>query len=1244
MRLHSSFLGALALFLGLSQSELLAQDCLNDNQNPTATIQPNAQGTTTVISTCSSGSQYSAIGPVLGGGDYEFKITAGGYITVREGTPDGPVIAQGTSPVVATPTQDGTLYAHWSSTAECGTIIGCRTTSVKLMLNCTQPVANITPVDDCPNNEFSLNVNIISLGDGNSVDLTYSVNGGAEQTITGLGLGVETIGPFTIGQSVDVAIAHESSPFCTIHFNDLTQEGTCPVIIDCDDQPLQQAYCYDDLEQVHWMYQSSNEMALGLYFSSGSIESNVGDRLRVYDGLDNNGDMIYENGPLATDLTGLQVIALSGSIYMELTTNGSGSCASNLYEEWNWEVSCLDCSGPTVNFEVLTDCETFEFNVEVEISDMGDADELTITNNGGAAPIIATSAGTYTVGPFVVNTPVVVTVEHPLNNLCNAASGPLVNPECPQPVFCGQEPLEETYCYSNNDAHHWIWQATEEHPLILVFSAGTIESNSWDHLRIYNGPNNAAPLLYENPTGTTNLTGVEVIASSGTIYMEMSSDGSVSCASTSSYATWEWQVGCLDCTMAAASFTVVPDCDEGVFNVDVDITTMGDQAEFEITNNGGADVVLVTGPGTYTVGPFLVNTPVTLFLANDENPLCTVVSPALVNPVLCPVLVPCGDDPLDYDYCYGNNDSHEWSWAATSEESLIIIFSAGTIESSTWDHLRIYEGEDNNGTLLYENPSGTTDLTGLQVTSPSGQIYMEMSSDGSGSCVSSSSYDAWQWQVGCLDCTAAQATYNVVTACDDMEYRVEVNILVLGSDPTLEITNDNGAETVVAMATGTYSVGPFPAGTPTVITLVNSENSLCNVSSEVLINPLCPTIVECGSDAINESYCYENNDDHAWHWKASGNHPLVLQFSQGTIESSTWDKLRIYNGPDNNSPLLWQHTQTSQFNLSGLELISTGTEIYMEMTSDASSSCASNSQTEWHWEVGCLDCTNPAATFSMVEDCVHHSFSIAVDVDSLGSGNFVRISNSLSSDTLSNILTGINMVGPFPMDSAVVLTVMNETNNLCRVSSNEFTSSWEPCVQEVCEVQVFDYCYANSDTAWFAYRAPEGIPLTIEFLRGAMGPDDYIQVFNGIEPVGAPLYQGNVIGDLTGLAINTTGNNNTMLLRVVSNDSYSCASGEISPPMRWTVQCGMVGIEEMQQGSFAMYPNPTRGEFTIQLPEGIRGNVELTVVDPIGRTVHQQTITTTLNRIDLQHVQSGFYTVRLQTDQWAGSKGLQIVR
>ena len=284
-----------AVALCAATAGVRAQGCTNTSQYPGETIIPDALGGLTPISTCSFFQEYSAVGPVVINGNYEFTVSGGGYITVHEGTFNGPVIAMGYSPVTATATVDGgTLFAHWNTDENCGTSTSCQVTNVQFMLDCTPPAATVMSVDDCPNNQFSLTVNVTSLGDGTSVDLLYSLNGGPVQTYqAGVSIGTYTVGPFTVGDVVNLTVAHSSDPMCNVHINGLVSNNTCPTIINCGGAPLDQTYCYINNDNNHWHYlRSTPGLPLIIIFSAGTIESATFDHLNIYDGPDNTGTLV----------------------------------------------------------------------------------------------------------------------------------------------------------------------------------------------------------------------------------------------------------------------------------------------------------------------------------------------------------------------------------------------------------------------------------------------------------------------------------------------------------------------------------------------------------------------------------------------------------------------------------------------------------------------------------------------------------------------------------------------------------------------------------------------------------------------------------------------------------------------------------------------------------------------------------------------------------------------------------------
>lgn len=143
--------------------------CTNTSAYGTATAP--VSGTTT-ISTCSYLSEYSTINSVQAATIYSCSVT-GGYITIHQGTPSGPVIAFGATPLQWTSTVAGTYYAHWNTNAACGLATGCVTSTITYVSPasaCTDPATAGTTVSSvtnaCPAAPFNLSLSGSTVASG----------------------------------------------------------------------------------------------------------------------------------------------------------------------------------------------------------------------------------------------------------------------------------------------------------------------------------------------------------------------------------------------------------------------------------------------------------------------------------------------------------------------------------------------------------------------------------------------------------------------------------------------------------------------------------------------------------------------------------------------------------------------------------------------------------------------------------------------------------------------------------------------------------------------------------------------------------------------------------------------------------------------------------------------------------------------------------------------------------------------
>src|SRR5690606_15099744 len=115
------------------------------------------------------------------------------------------------------------------------------------------------------------------------------------------------------------------------------------------------------------------------------------------------------------NLAGLTFTSSGATITVMIQSDFTGNCASNNYTPWDFDVYCQTCMPQSVAFNLINgDCTTDPsnptFEVEVNITDLGDADSLTVTDNLGSTPVEVTEVGIIILGPYVANSNVIVTV------------------------------------------------------------------------------------------------------------------------------------------------------------------------------------------------------------------------------------------------------------------------------------------------------------------------------------------------------------------------------------------------------------------------------------------------------------------------------------------------------------------------------------------------------------------------------------------------------------------------------------------------------------------------------------------------------------------------------------------------------------------------------------------------------------------------------------------------------------------
>ncbi len=178
------------------------------NGSAFATVALNTTGVVQSITTCVFAGEYNTITGATAGQNLTFTGSggAGNYLTVHSGTPGGPVLADGPSPLSFTNTFTGTLYLHVNTNASCGTDGSCHTTTVQ----CTS-CSVAAPANDLCANAIPIMAPSVTAGTtvGSTIDTvptcttTFGTAGGVWYTYTGDG-GTATLS--TCGASFDTKI------------------------------------------------------------------------------------------------------------------------------------------------------------------------------------------------------------------------------------------------------------------------------------------------------------------------------------------------------------------------------------------------------------------------------------------------------------------------------------------------------------------------------------------------------------------------------------------------------------------------------------------------------------------------------------------------------------------------------------------------------------------------------------------------------------------------------------------------------------------------------------------------------------------------------------------------------------------------------------------------------------------------------------------------------------------------------
>ena len=446
----------------------------------------------------------------------------------------------------------------------------------------------------------------------------------------------------------------------------LTGQAQENTTVDCNGGPVTTTFCYDTGADNSFVFTSNNGGPLNLTIDSGEVE-NGWDELII---LDSDGTELYNGYGNGGDVSGISFQSSGDNITLVVQEDGSISCVSSAsIDPITMTVSCATCVNPTVDFGMVSDClNAPQFYIDVDVTDLGSAGSLTISDNQGSADVSASTTGTYQFGPYANNTDVQINVANDDDANCFANSGSMTQDYCAVTlVDCAAGPMSTSYCYGNNDTTQFEYVSSDGSPLNLTIDSGVIE-NGWDELLILDS--DGVTQLYYGYGNAGDISGLTFQSSGDTIYFAIQSDGSISCGSGSAaYAGGiDYTVACATCTNPVAEYTVIDDCANGdQFLIDVNIISMGDAQSLTISDNYGTATGQATETGVVQMGPYPFLTDIIITVSNDQDVNCIINS-----------------DPIQLYACPPANDNCSGSIeAVVNTDQSCLLTTSGTLSGAS---------------------------------------------------------------------------------------------------------------------------------------------------------------------------------------------------------------------------------------------------------------------------------------------------------------------------------------------------------------------------------------------------------------------------------------------------------------------------------------------------------------------------------------------------------------------------------
>lgn len=306
------------------------------------------------------------------------------------------------------------------------------------------------------------------------------------------------------------------------------------------------------------------------------------------------------------------------------------------------------CLNATATYTVMSDCSVAEeFSVVVDVTSLGSAESIGISDSYGLPNQTISEAGAVTFGPYTNGTEVTYTLVNQQDGNCFLTSSPQtslicapVNDFCVNAIDLGSQlsPIDGTtygatnqnvpFCASYGRAGDVYYKIDVPNNYTLTIGLTGTDYDAVVSAFVGSCADNSVLMCEDNDTAT--YTFFNDIGYTRTLYWVVDGYNGV-------YGNYTLSWSMSDCVIPQAVFTVVPDCSEGeYFLVNADIFTLGSADSVTITDNQGGAPQTITEVGQLQLGPYANTTQVSYTIVNDGDATCSFTSEPMTQET-CPL-------------------------------------------------------------------------------------------------------------------------------------------------------------------------------------------------------------------------------------------------------------------------------------------------------------------------------------------------------------------------------------------------------------------------------------------------------------------------------------------------------------------------------------------------------------------------------------------------------------------------------